>query len=394
MRSERLRMCVVSATPLTIHFFLKPHLLALSKHFEVTLVANMKSDSYLPPLALPVQELSLGIERKMTPLRDLIALIGLYGFFRRERFDIVVSVVPKAGLLGMLAAWVQRVPRRVHIFQGEVWASRRGLMRLLLKAMDRLTARFATHLLAVSASERDFLESEGVAPRGKVRVLGAGSIVGVDIDRFHGDIGIRARVRSELGIPEDAVLCIFLGRLTSDKGVLDLVQAFVLSASSQTKLWLLIAGPDEEQLSSQIRESVPVSLSKRMVMVGFCKNPENLLAAADFLCLPSYREGFGMAILEAAAVGIPAIGTRIYGITDAIDENRTGVLVEPGDITGLATALTRWCEDPQERQQFAEAAQKRALLKFEQQNVVQGYVNYFCDFYHEIGLCEKLNEKS
>jgi glycosyltransferase involved in cell wall biosynthesis len=371
------RMCVLAATPLTIHFFLRPHLRELARHFEVTLACNPRSDAYLPPLGLPVRELALPIERKIAPWRDLRALVALCRLFAHERFDIVISVVPKAGLLGMLAAFLLRVPRRVHIFQGEVWASRRGPMRWLLKRLDGLTARLATQVLAVSESERAFLEREGVAPVGKVQVLGAGSICGVDTARFVPDEKARARVRAELGITEPAVLCIFLGRLTEDKGVLELAHAFAQSATTQPALWLLLVGPDEDGMQARLRALVPPELASRMLIRLFANEPQQMLAAADFLCLPSYREGFGMVILEAAAVGIPAIGSHIYGITDAIEDGRTGLLVPARDTAALAAAISRWCEQPQERQSFGVAAQARVMTLFEQKNVVEVYVNYF-----------------
>jgi glycosyltransferase involved in cell wall biosynthesis len=377
MSENRPRMCVLAATPLTIHFFFKPHLRELARHFEVALACNPRSDAYLPPLDLPLRELALPMERKIAPWRDLQVLVALCRLFACERFDIVVSVVPKAGLLGMLAAWLLRVPRRVHIFQGEVWASRRGPMRWLLKSLDGLTARLATHVLAVSESEKIFLEQQGVAPVGKVQVLGMGSICGVDTGRFRPDLTARVHLRTELSIPEHAVLCVFLGRLTADKGVLELAQAFAQCAKTYPSLWLLIVGPDEEDMQARLRELVPPELASRMRIRPFVNEPQQMLAAADFLCLPSYREGFGMAILEAAAVGIPAIGSRIYGISDAIEEGRTGLLVPARDAAALSAAISRWCEQPQERQSYGVAAQDRVMTRFEQKNVVDGYVEYF-----------------
>lgn len=377
MNKSSLRMCMLAATPLTIHFFLRPHLRELARHFEVTLACNMRSDAYLPPLELPVREVDVAMERKIAPWRDLVALSGLCRVFARDRFDIVVSVVPKAGLLGMMAAFLFRVPRRVHIFQGEVWASRRGPMRWLLKFMDGVTARLATHVLAVSASEKSFLEQQGVVRPGRVQVLGAGSICGVNLDKFRPDAAARTRVRQTLGIPQEAVLCIFLGRLTADKGVQELAQAFSQSGADRTDLWLLMVGPDEEGMEARLRALLPPALSARMLIHPFTQEPEQILAAADFLCLPSHREGFGMAILEAAAVGIPAIGSRIYGVTDAIEEGRTGLLVPVGDSVALAEAITRWCELPQERRQYGAAAQDRVQSRFVQKDVVEGYVEYF-----------------
>jgi len=385
MSEPKLRMCVLAATPLTIHFFLKPHIHELAKHFKVTLAFNPRNDPYIPALNLPAQELVVPISRKISPLSDLLTVFALCRLYAREHFEIVVTVVPKAGLLGMMASWLMRVPRRVHIFQGEVWASKRGPMRLLLKWMDTLTARLATHLLAVSLSEKSFLEKEGVVPLGKVEVLGAGSICGVDTELFRADAVIRGRVRGELDIPKQAVVCLFLGRITADKGVLELVEAFTLSAATQLDLWLLLVGPDEEQMEDFLRQLVPKQMAHRILISGFTQNPELVLAAADFLCLPSHREGFGMVILEAAALGIPAIGTNIYGISDAIADGQTGRLVSLGDVKALAEAITRCCEFAEERVGLGAAARMRVIADFEQKIVVARYVEFFAElFRHKV----------
>lgn len=373
------KMCVLAATPLTVHFFLKPHLLALSRHFDVTLAYNPRNDAYLPPLDLPVRQTAVGMERKISPLRDLLTLFELYRWFRRERFDLVVSVVPKAGLLGMMASALAGVTHRVHIFQGEVWASRRGLMRGLLKSMDRIIAKLATHVLAVSPSERFFLEEQGVAKAGRVRVLGSGSISGVDLARFRPDPESRSSLRKAHGIPDDAVVCLFLGRLTADKGVFDLVRAFALCAETNPKLWLVLVGPDEEGVGPRLRSLLAGEVAEHMLVEGFSRIPECYLAAADFLCLPSYREGFGMVVIEAAAAGIPSIGSRIYGVSDAIVENETGLLVPPGHVPQLADALSRLAGDEALRARLAFAGRMRVEAEFKQEKVVAGYVDYFLE---------------
>jgi glycosyltransferase involved in cell wall biosynthesis len=377
MSDPKPRMCVLAATPLTIHFFLKPHIRELAKHFKVMLAFNSRNDPYTPPLNLPAQELAIPISRKIAPLSDLLTVFTLCRLFAREPFDIVVTVVPKAGLLGMVASWLMRVPRRVHIFQGEVWAAKRGPMRLLLKWIDTLTGRLATHLLAVSLSEKSFLEKEGVVPVGKVEVLGAGSICGVDTELFRADAAIRGRVRGELAIPEQAVVCLFLGRMTADKGVLDLLKAFTTSAATQANLWLLLVGPDEDQLGVRLGEFVPKEIAHRVRIAGFTQNPAEIMAASDFLCLPSYREGFGVVIIEAAAAGIPAIGTDVYGISDAIVNGHTGRIVPVGNVQALAEAIIRWCEHSEERARYGTAARDRMMRDFEQKIVIERYVKFF-----------------
>lgn len=279
----------------------------------------------------------------------------------------------------MLVAWSLRIPFRVHVFQGEVWAARNGPMRWLLRFMDSVTARLATHVLVVSPSEKQFLEREGVVPKGKAQLLGEGSICGVDIERFRPGAYSKIYVREEFRIPQEAVVCVFLGRLTRDKGVLELARAFAISAAEKKDFWLLLAGPDEEMVKDCLYEVVPEALRSRLRYLGFVQKPEKVLAAADFLCLPSHREGLGMVILEAAAMGIPSIGTRIHGITDAIEDGKTGLLIQVGDVAGIAKAMIRWCESPEERNFFAAAAQKRVISKFEQQSVVDRYVDFFCN---------------
>lgn len=371
------KLCVLTATPLVVHFFLMPHLRALSKYFEVYLAYNPKNDSYLTLADIPVEQIPTTMERKISPFRDLLTLLELYLLFRRERFDLVVSVVPKAGLLGMLASYLARVKNRVHIFQGEVWASKRGFMRQFLKIMDRLTARLATQVLAVSESECRFLEQEQVVSPGRIKVLNSGSISGVDMARFRPDVEVRCSTREKYGIPQDAVVCLFLGRITADKGVFDLIRAFSRSGVENPNLWLFLVGPDEDRLESELRSYVDDELTKRMVVEGFTSSPERFMATADFLCLPSYREGFGMVIIEAAACKIPAVGSRIYGVIDAIIDDETGILVSPGDISELAENVSRLAQDETLRNTLASNGYERVAKDFKQEIVVKGYVDYF-----------------
>ena len=203
----------------------------------------------------------------------------------------------------------------------------------------------------------------------------------MDTERFKADPIARAHIRQKFGIPESAILCVFLGRLTFDKGLVELIKAFVLSASRQTDLWLLLAGPDEEKMRIRLRDYVPEEMNQRMLFSGFTQNPEQILAASDFLCLPSHREGFGMVIIEAAAVGVPAIGTRIHGVTDAIEDAQTGLLVPLGDVDALAEAITFWSESPQALAIYSKAARERVISMFEQKKIVEYYVQYFFELF-------------
>lgn len=372
----RPRVCVICATPLAIHFFLQDHITGLSSFADVTVVTNLKNDTYTPALNLPVRIIQLEIFRKIRPWKDAWALLRLVELLRRERFDLVWAVAPKAGLLGMLAARVTGVKKRLFVFQGEVWASRNGIMRWFLKYMDRITSQCASHLLAVSHGERDFLVSENVATSRKLSVLGAGSIRGVDLDIYRpNEIG-RAKIRAELGIDDFAAVAIYLGRVNVEKGILDLAIAFEDALKINSNLFLLVVGPDENNIAPVITKILALD-TRRIKIIGFTDKAADYFAAADFLCLPSYREGFPISILEAAAVGIPTIGTRIYGITDAIVHEKTGLLVEPGNISQLTKAIIRFSEDEIFRKTLGAAARTWVAESFGHTMVIERYLNYF-----------------
>lgn len=351
---KRRRLCYVAASEMTVKAFLREHIRAAAERYDVAVIARAPQ-----ALDLPVRKIPLAIERRIAPLLDLKALWELIAVFRRERFDLVHSVTPKAGLLAALAGALARVPVRLHTFTGQVWATRGGASRALLKACDRLTARLATRVLADSASQLEFLVAEGVVDARRARVLGHGSVNGVDPARFRPDAAARERVRAQHGIPRDAVLFLYLGRLARDKGLADLARAF----SGIGDAWLLLVGPDEDGIAAQLREAAGAS-GERLRIVPYTDQPEEFMAAADVFVLPSYREGFGSVILEAAAAGVPAIGTRIYGVTDAIVDGTTGLLVPPRDPQALGARMRQLAQDRALRARLGRAARERALRDF------------------------------
>jgi len=284
---------------------------------------------------------------------------------RETGFSMIHSVTPKAGLLAQLAGWWCGIELRVHTFTGQVWVTRRGLFRSLLKTIDQLIAKCATHLLADSASQKDFLVAEGVVAMDRVGVLGAGSISGVDVERFRPNSEVRQKLRHELGFADDDVLALFVGRLNRDKGVLDLVSAFVRISERIPKLALLLVGPDEGRLAGEIAQLS--AGNSRLRLLGGTPCPENYMVAADFFCLPSYREGFGSVVIEAAACGIPAMASAIYGLSDAVEDGRSGVLHPPRDILAMALLMERFAVDREWRESLGVYAKYRARTLFASQ---------------------------
>lgn len=362
------KLCFVATIPAVVHSFLKGHIRASAEKWPVTIVSSPDGAELLNDL--DAEFMPLAIERKASPWRDLLVLIQLLSLFRRERFDLVHSIMPKTGLLAMLAGWLAGVPVRLHTFTGQVWSNKRGWKRGALKLFDRMIVLFATHILVDSPSQRDFLVAEGVLPQGKGAVIGQGSICGVDAQRFRFNAQERDAVRAGLGIGPEQNVILFLGRLNRDKGILDLAAAFAGIASHREDAVLLLVGAEEDVPFARVQGICGVH-RERLRRVSFVSDPERYMSAADVFCLPSYREGFGQVIIEAAATGVPAVCSRIYGITDAVEDGKTGLLFPAGDVAALTQALLRLLEDRDLRQQMGEAARVRALKLFSSQRIIE-----------------------
>ena len=366
----------VATTPFAVNAFLRTHLLALAETYEVTLCVNTTAYPLVDDVARAVQVRHIDIARKIAPGQDLRALFQLLRSFREIRPATVHSLTPKAGLLAMLAGLLAGVPWRFHTFTGQVWANKNGVGKLLLKGIDRLIALCASQVFADSASQCRFLETERVVRRDGVTVLGQGSVAGVDLARFRPDPAARAALRTETGVADAVPVFLFVGRLVRDKGTFDLVEAFATlnARHGQWELWMV--GPDEEGLQASL-QAEGERLGARIRWFGPTPTPERYMAAADVFVLPSYREGFGSVVIEAAACGIPTIAYRIDGVVDAIVENHTGCFVAKGNIEELAQAMERLGSEPEMLSDLGDAARRRAVEHYSSSAVSAAWLAFY-----------------
>ena len=370
------KICFVSTVEFAVNAFLLNHLRALSKIYDVTVVVNTKNPHFLDEHGINAKVIPLGIARDISLIADLKCLLQLVKLFHQEDFSAVHSITPKAGVLAMLAAYIARVPLRVHTFTGQVWVTKGGFKRLLLKMFDRLIAFLATNIIVDSYSQRQFLLEESVITKAKSIVFGSGSVSGVDLSRFRYSAQAKLDVRNRLNIKANAMVFLFLGRLNLDKGVLDLANAFSqLSAGSAC---LLFVGPDEQNMQI-IVESILANKLSDVSFVGYTNVPEHYMSAADVLFLPSYREGFSTVLIEAAAVGIPTIASRIYGVSDAVVDGVTGLLHEPRAVNEIEDCMKNMMSNCALRLKLGKQAQARAEKDFDSKLMTQAWVN----FYHE-----------
>lgn len=364
-------LCIITAAPMTAKAFLRDQLKELSSAYDLHVLANSPDAAFLDDIGVRASFTSVPLERAISPWRDLLALRALQRAFRTIKPHAVHSVTPKAGLLAMTAAFLAGIPCRIHTFTGQVWATKRGAARGLLKNMDRLIAFFATHVIVDSPSQRDFLITNKVVSPSKATVLGHGSISGVDLQRFKQDPEARAGVRKEFGVAEDAVLFLYVGRLNRDKGIPELLEAFAINRVKYPRTCLLLVGPDEEGMERLI------SPGSGVLRVGYTDRPERYMAAADVFVLPSHREGFGSTVIEAAACGLPAVASRIYGLTDAVVDGETGLLHRCGDVEDLTLALGVMSGNDDMRRRMGEAARARATKDFPMKDVTRRTLDFY-----------------
>ena len=320
----------------------------------------------------PVTVHRVRMTRAITPLTDLLALIRLVSILRRLRPDVVQAGTPKGGLLGVLAAWLAGVPVRIYHVRGLPLTTATGLRRWLLRLTERIACAAATSVLCVSRSMCDVLVAEGLCDAKRIAVLLEGSSNGVDaFGRFNpnGGHGDRLALRRQLGIPADATVVGFVGRMVREKGVVELFDAWTALRESHRSMHLLLIGPleTEDPLSARVRAGL--ESDPRVHLTGVAWETPALYAAMDVLCLPSYREGFPNVLLEAAAMRLPVVAAAVPGVVDAVEDGITGSLVAVRDARALAAALARYVDDEALRVGHGAAGRARVERSFSQERI-------------------------
>lgn len=373
---KRKRICFVVTSPFFAKVYLSNHIKVLNSNYEVYIVADFKTEDYEMFIDLPLKELKkIQISRGINLKKDFIALFELYKYFNTMKFDLVHTATPKAGLLGVLAARLAGVKRRIHIFTGQVWHTREGLFKKILILLDRLIVMNATDILVDGEAQRKYLINKGILREHNSFVLGRGSISGVDINRFVPNEELKNKVRKELGIKKEELVYMFLGRITIDKGIMELVEAFNKLKLSYSNIRLLVVGKDEENLIPWILNNV---LNKNSVIIAEQTNkPERVLQACDVFCLPSHREGFGTGIIEASLMAKPVICSDTYGLMETIVDNKTGLRHKVGEMESIYLKMECLVENEEKRKLLGKAGREYVLSNFSAELISEKWLNFY-----------------
>ena len=379
-----MNICRIASVPFMLHNHLSSQITAtVEAGHQVTLVS---SDGEEVKDLLKISNIRyelIEIPRKISPLKDLIALYKLTKLFKQKSFDIIHSVSPKAGLLCAIAGLIARVPVRLHTFTGQPWVEMRGWIKHVAITCDKLIGRLNTHCYADSQSQAQFLIEKKIVDAQKISVIGKGSVAGVDLHRFNPERyqAQRLTLLKELGLSQHSRIITFIGRITRDKGIFELLRAFKQAQVNCPNLSLILVGPLDDELSEWPEDIVHILQNDPTIhQVGYSRFPEKFLAISDVLCLPSYREGFGSVVIEAAAMKVPTIGTRIVGLTDAIIDNQTGLLVDVKNVSSLKQAIERIFNEAGLWDSLTKNAYQRAVQEFDShvfnQLVIKDYVEF------------------
>ena len=369
-------ICFVVAVPITASAFLLNHFEVLSQEFDIYLVANFEgANSNLKDNPNVKAIYSIGIQRDISFLKDVKALFALVSYFNKMKFDAVLTVTPKAGLLGILAATLSGIQNRIHIFTGQVWHTKTGFFKIVLMSIDRLIFNFASKVLVDGKSQRSYLIENGIINADRSQVLGIGSISGVDTRKFIPNPDIRKSYRSKLGYTENEVVFMFLGRLNVDKGILDLAVAFNELQKKHENARLLLVGYDEENLVPKVDRLV--TSAGAVHYYGPTPVPNEVIQAADVFCLPSYREGFGTSVIEASLLELPILCSDTYGLRETIVENVTGLRHKTGDTTSILILMEKLISDFKVREKMGQEGRKYVLANFTSDSISKEWLKFF-----------------
>ncbi|THD66768.1 glycosyltransferase family 1 protein [Robertkochia marina] len=336
----------VTTIPISLGSLLKGQLGYMQNHFEVLGISS-KEDQYVSleeyGRSENIRVIPVEMTRSITPYKDLKALYHLFKIFKQEQPDIVHSHTPKAGTLAMLAAKLAGVPHRLHTIAGLPLLESRGAKRKLLNLVERITYRCATKIYPNSNGLKEIVLREGFTHEKKLKVIGNGSSNGIDVEYFDPSLFnevSRKALKDKLGIPQNNFVFIFSGRYVKDKGVNELVNAFVSIHKNYRETSLLLIGCFEEDLDPLLPETVAAIKNHPAIYdTGWHREFRPYFTIADALLFPSYREGFPNTVMQAGAMGIYSIVSNINGCNEIIIDGQNGRIIPPKDTVALKNAM-------------------------------------------------------
>ena len=374
--NRKKKLCIIASAPGGIVSFWRTNIEKLAPYFDVYVVANFTDETIFNGLCIKGAK-SVNIERKPSIASGLGAVKELVQYFKQMQFDGFISMSSNASFVAAIAGKIARVQFRCRIFTGQIWANRTGMLKIFLKMIDRFTVWVNTHILVDGRSQQKYLIDNGILKEGQSEIIANAAICGVDVEKFIPDANRRREERAKLGLKDSDVVFIFMGRMNREKGIFELLEAFNRFVKDNKNAKLLLIGSNEG-ISEKVFKAYPnIVYGENLVCYGYTKTPYYALQAGDVLCLPSYREGFGISVIEASAVTLPVIVSDIYGLRDAYEDGVTGLKCKARDVDSLYEAMKTLYDDKDMRISLGKAGRERTKNLFSMELVSNAWVDYF-----------------
>lgn len=364
----------ISTIPLSLDVLLQGQLRMLSEHYEVVGVSSPGEELDKVAQREGIRTIAVPMERKISPFKDLVSLFRLIRLFHREKPWMVHSLTPKAGLLAMTAAWICRVPVRIHMFTGLVFPTTTGLKQKILMATDSITCACATNVLPEGKGVKKDLEHFRITSK-PLQIIGNGNINGIDLEFF--DRTPEVLEQAEKYRKEEVVTFCFVGRIVRDKGMNELVAAFQRLHQAYPNTRLVLVGPFEEKLDPVLPETRQVIEQHAAIeWMGWQNDIRPFLAASEVFVFPSYREGFPNVVLQAGAMGLPSIVTDINGSSEIITEGVNGYIIPSKNEEALYKAMEKLL-DTEERRKLAQQARPQIANRYERKALWKELLKFY-----------------
>lgn len=379
MMTKKTKIIRTTTVPLSLNAFCSGMLRELSEKYEVVAVSSPDEDLDIVGMREGVRTIAIPMERRISAAKDFKSLISIIRVFRKEKPTMVHSMTPKAGLLCMVAAWIVRVPVRVHTFTGLVFPTASGLKRKILILTDSITCACATHIIPEGEGVKNDLIKYGITKK-PMKVLGYGNVRGVDMKYYSRRPEVMQLAHNIK--KEDVFTFVFVGRIVGDKGINELCWAMDrISGIVPARLFLVGNYEDSlDPISDKSREIIEKNSAIEYVGPKYDDELLAYYAASDCFVFPSYREGFPNTVLEAGAMGLPSIVTDINGSREIIRQGENGVIIPSKNFEALFESMIEMMRNKTARERMAVNARRMIKERFE-----QGYVRKcLYDFYDEV----------
>ncbi len=374
---DKKKVLRITTADISLDRLLKGQLHFLNQFYEVVGVASDTGVLNAVSEREDIRVVNIPMHREISLWNDLKSLCALYRLFRREKPFIVHANTPKGSLLSMVAAWAARIHNRIYLVTGLRYQGATGIMRVVLKMMERISCIFATVVIPEGNGVKKILIEDNIC-KNPANVLHHGNINGIDTSFFSSDVikGSKDEIRRQLGIGQDDFVFVFIGRIVRDKGMHELVYA--MKRLEERNVKLLLVGrfePDMDPL--ELEDDRYLHDSKNVVFVGWQNDVRPYLKASDALVFPSYREGFPNVPIQAGAMCLPSIVTDINGCNEIIIERENGLIVPSRDSEPLYTKMKWMMENSKEAQRMGQNARPIIQSRFEQQDVWNALLSFY-----------------